>query len=360
MTSEDEFLPSYVTHAQSPFVRVSIAVHLPRVMLSLGLDPDPMIRRAGLDMSVFDDPDNRIDYQELAKLCEDAANASGCEHFGLLLGSHGNLETLGHVGANAALTKNVGDALGRIIENFHEQDTGAIVDIEYNNDEVGLRYLVIDPRVNSGAQITLGAIAIGYQILQQLSEGRLSTMVVKLPMREPRNPAPFTDFFKCPIHFNSPVAGLFFDGGWLGASLPESEKDMSGDANAPQDVLQTDKDLNRSAEIISAILLRRLFAGMSLGAVSVSKDFDFNRRTLHRRLSQAGTSYQELRDSLLSGLARRFLNDTEISVTEIALLLGYSELSPFTRAFHGWDSVSPSEYRRARRSVVPATTQRTD
>ena len=59
-----------------------------------------VIRRAGLDMSVFDDPDNRIDYQELAQLSEDAANASGCEHFGLLVGGLGNLETLGPVGAN--------------------------------------------------------------------------------------------------------------------------------------------------------------------------------------------------------------------------------------------------------------------
>ena len=340
-------MPADLTQAQSRFVRVSIAVHLPRVMLSFGLDPDLLIRRAGLNMSLFDDPDNRIEYKKLAQLCEDAANASGCEHFCLLVGRHGTLETLGNVGANAAQTKNVGDALGRIIDSFREHDTGAVVDIEYNSSAVGLRYLVIDPEVSSGSQITLGALTVGYRILNQLSEGRLSLKSIRLPMREPQNPDPIADFFKCPIYFNSPVAGLFFDGAWLAASLPELEQTTGNDAPGPLSN-SPDEDLSRSAEIVASALLRRVFAGISAGAESVSKDFKLNRRTLHRRLSQAGTSFQELRESILSGLAQRFLNDTEISITEIALLLGYSELSAFTRAFHGWKSVSPSEYRRSR------------
>ena len=343
MNIENEF-PS-VPVARDRLVRVSIAVYLPRVMLSLGLDPDPLIRRAGLALSMFDDPDNRIKYEKLAQLCEDAANASGCDHFALLLGSHGNLETLGPVGANAAQRDTIGGALGRIIENFREHDTGAVVDIEFNSNAVSLRYLVIDPKVSSGAQIALGAVTVGYQILQQLSNGCLITKLVKLPMREPRKPTAFSDFFKCPVQFNSPVAGLSFDGAWLAASLPEFEQTGRGSANAPHKSLPADEGLNHSAEIIAAALLRRIFAGMSLSAESVSNDFDFNRRTLHRRLSQAGTSFKELRDNLLLGLARRFLNDTDITITDIALLLGYSELATFTRAFRSWQGNSPSEYR---------------
>lgn len=363
MPFEGESLPIALTQPDGRFVRVSIAVYLPRVMLAVGLDPDLMIRSAGLQSSLFDDPDNRIDYQKLAQLTEDAAKASGCEHFGLLVGSFGNLETLGDVGRQAAQTQYVGDALDRIVEKFREHDTGAVLDIDVDNDEIGLRYLVIDPKVSSGAQITLGAIAVGYRILHQISEGRLVLKSVKLPMRKPQNPAPINEFFKCPVHFNSPVAGLFFNGAWLASSLPELKQTAKNDGDTSSRSLPDsvpDEDLGRSAEIIAAALLRRVFAGIPAGAESVSKDFKFNRRTLHRRLTQAGTSFQELRDSILSGLAQRFLNDTEISVTEIALLLGYSELSAFTRAFQSWQSASPSEYRKARRPMLLSTTQASD
>jgi len=353
MISEGEFPSVALSQSRDRFVRVSIAVHLPRVISTFGVDPDLLISRAGLSRSLFDDPDNRIDYHKLAQLCEDASNASGCEYFGLLLGSYGSLETLGQVGAHAAHTKIVGDAIGRIIDSFREHDTGAVLDIDHAEGASGLRYLVIDPQVRSGAQITLGAITIGYRILQQFSDGHFIAKSVKLPMREPRNPTVIAEFFKCPIHFDSAIGGLFFDSRWLATSLPESEQTARGNAGAPQRSLPDsppDK-VDASAEIIAAALLRRVFAGMPAGAESLASDFNFNRRTLHRRLSRAGTSFQELRDAIVAGLAQRFLNDTDIPVSDIAILLGYSELSAFTRAFRGWRAISPSEYRDARLST---------
>ena len=325
-------------------------------MQTVGLDPEFFINRAGLDRSVFDDPDNQIDYQTLAQLTEDAANASGCEHLALLVGSYGNLGTLGPAGTQAVQTENIGDALGRIIEAFREHDTGAILDIDHDDKTVGLRYLVIDPQVSSAAQIALGAVTVAYRVLEQLSGGRLIAKSVKLPMRKPRNSTVIADFFKCPIHFNSPIAGLFFDGAWLAASLPELKQTArDGDNTRQQSLRGLTQDLHRSAEIISSALLRRVFAGLPAGAEPLSKDFNVDRRTLHRRLSQAGTSYQELRDEILAGLAQRLLSDTEIPIFRIAELLGYSELPTFTRAFRSWKSVSPSEYRRSRHPVVPKT-----
>ena len=164
----------------------------------------------------------------------------------------------------------MGDALDRIVEKFREHDTGAVLDIDVNGDEIGLRYLVVDPKVSSGAQITLGAIAVGYRILHQLSEGRLVLKSVKLPMRKPQNRAPITEFFKCPVHFNSPVAGLFFNGAWLASSLPEFKQSAENDGDTASSrslpASKPDEDLGRSAEIIASALLRRVFAGIPAGA----------------------------------------------------------------------------------------------
>ena len=75
-------------------------------------------------------------------------------------------------------------------------------------------------------------------------------------------------------------------------------------------------------------------------------------RTLQRRLGQAGTSYQVLLDDVRRDFSRRLLASTDLDASEIAFLLGFEELNSFSRAFHGWEGVTPTRWREARH-VVP-------
>ena len=77
----------------------------------------------------------------------------------------------------------------------------------------------------------------------------------------------------------------------------------------------------------------------------MAADFGMSQRTLQRKLSDIGLSYQQLLDETHHELARRYLDDQGKSVTEITFLLGFSEQSAFTRAFKRWSGMSPSAYR---------------
>ena len=68
-------------------------------------------------------------------------------------------------------------------------------------------------------------------------------------------------------------------------------------------------------------------------------------RTLQRRLAEKGTSFQEVLDGARFDLARAFLREARLELTEIAYLLGYSELRAFDRAFKRWSGLTPGEYR---------------
>ena len=74
---------------------------------------------------------------------------------------------------------------------------------------------------------------------------------------------------------------------------------------------------------------------------------DMSRRSLQRRLSAAGTHYSEVLDQVRFEAATRMLHDPGKSVTEVALLLGYSDLTHFSRAFRRIAGVSPRTYRQA-------------
>jgi AraC-like DNA-binding protein len=81
---------------------------------------------------------------------------------------------------------------------------------------------------------------------------------------------------------------------------------------------------------------------------SVARCLATSARTLQRRLSAAGTSYQELLDSTRCEAASRYLQDRRLSISEVAYLLGYSEPSAFHRAFKRWNGLTPQEFRQQR------------
>ncbi len=69
--------------------------------------------------------------------------------------------------------------------------------------------------------------------------------------------------------------------------------------------------------------------------------------TLRRRLEEEGTSYSDIVDQLRKELAQRYLRNDETSVSEVAFLLGFSDVRAFARAFKRWFGSSPSEYRHS-------------
>ena len=92
-------------------------------------------------------------------------------------------------------------------------------------------------------------------------------------------------------------------------------------------------------------------------AISINYDFDFPQlenialtlnitpRTLQRKLRDENTSYRELSDSIRYELASTLLKYKDLTISEIAYKLGYSELKGFRRAFKQWSGVNPMDYR---------------
>ncbi len=68
-------------------------------------------------------------------------------------------------------------------------------------------------------------------------------------------------------------------------------------------------------------------------------------RTLQRRLREEGQTFADTLETLRRDMAAGLLRNRELSVYEIAFLLGYSEPSAFQRAFRRWRGVSPRQFR---------------
>ncbi|MFF3227582.1 AraC family transcriptional regulator [Nocardia suismassiliense] len=113
-------------------------------------------------------------------------------------------------------------------------------------------------------------------------------------------------------------------------------------------------DRRRARTGIAAEVRERLVPGGADGFTappgidSVARDLNMSTRTLRRHLDAAGTSYRALLDEVRRALAEEMLTATPLSVSDVAIRLGYAESSTFIYAFKRWTGATPAAYRRER------------
>jgi AraC-like DNA-binding protein len=82
-------------------------------------------------------------------------------------------------------------------------------------------------------------------------------------------------------------------------------------------------------------------------APNVASRLGMSHRTLARALSAEGVTFSVVLETLRQALAKRYLQERELPISEIAWLLGYSEISSFTHAFVRWTGLTPKAFRNS-------------
>lgn len=157
----------------------------------------------------------------------------------------------------------------------------------------------------------------------------------------------FAEHFACPVEFSADRDALLIDP----AALQAPNK--VGDATIAQFFdrhLETElaalADQSGLDHRVRIAVSERLSEGVP-GLSEVAAALGMSGRTLQRRLSDLGLSFQSLVDHARRDLSQNLLKETDYSLAEIAFLTGFSEQSGFTRAFKRWSGKTPRSYRLA-------------
>jgi AraC-like DNA-binding protein len=95
---------------------------------------------------------------------------------------------------------------------------------------------------------------------------------------------------------------------------------------------------------VRAAVIRNL-AHDRVRLASIASELGLSQRTLQRKLSEAGASFQQVLDAARHALAQDYLRQRGLSLADIAFLLGYQEQSAFTHAFREWAGMNPGAWR---------------
>ena len=108
------------------------------------------------------------------------------------------------------------------------------------------------------------------------------------------------------------------------------------------------RDLNKIENFSAAARRILLQAGDDLPDIKeVAFKLHISESTLRRRLKLESTSYRKICDEVRDMLAKKYLSTTNLTVSDIAMLLNYSEAASFRRAFVRWNKLTPNDYRHS-------------
>ena len=186
------------------------------------------------------------------------------------------------------------------------------------------------------------------RICRQVTDTRLALRHLRIRHRRDETPAEFKSFFGCDVEFCAESDEIIFPASV--ASLPIVGRDNylndllrqyaeAALANSPKERAAIRSDVERA--------LPQLLPHAKASISNVAKQLGMSTRTLSRKLREEGVAFTTILDETRAALAKRYLAERDLPVSEIAWLLGYSEISSFTHAFKRWTSMTPQQFRLA-------------
>ena len=324
-------------------LRIGATMGVPEVLRHLDFDPAQVLSEVGLDLTLFDDPNNQISFLARGRMMAHCAARTGCPHFGLLVGQKAGLLSFGFVGLLAKHSPNVGLALGSLMRYMYLHVRGAKTTLAIDSDQAALEYQIYQPRALGNEQVGEGAVAVAFNIVRELCGDDWKPSEVCFAHRQPADVKPYRQFFQAPLRFDAAQYAVVFSKSWLNQRLPHTKPELLHLLQQEVDKLDVKLEDNFQDQVRS--LLRTTLVTGHSSADQVAELLSMHRRTLNRRLNASGTSYRKLADEVRFEIARQLLEDSSVEIIHIASVLGYSNTSAFTRSFRRWTSTTPAKWR---------------
>lgn len=250
----------------------------------------------------------------------------------------------GVVGYAALACPTLGEALHRL-ERFHASVYDAnLATVSPCPGGVAIEWGVA--RGRPGALVDETAIASLVQLARDMTGHYWPVREVCFVNPAPTDRQPYLDYFGGAVHFDAPLTRLVLDEAVLGRPLRQSDPALRACLDAQAEAL-----LARVAEVPPEVdawrrTLVPLIREGQISLTALARAHHTSARSLQRRLAAQGTSFQRLLDQTRRHLAQEHLRAGQLDLAEVALLLGYSEQSAFTRAFRSWTGLAPAQWRR--------------
>lgn len=312
-----------------------------------GVRPEMLFQDAGLDVRLLAQPDGLLDAGDFTRLIQTLMRRTEDEFIGLGRGGHrskpGTFSMMAHAVINC---RNLEKAILRGAEFYKLFDSPMACELIRVGDTATVTILSGE---NDFLEIVLeSTVFIWLRFWSWLIGRDIRPLGLEFPFPRSKEGERLARLFECPLRFDADAARIILPSAYLDRPLVQNPLSLS-------------RFLRDSLALIIEGNARPIGLPEQIRAI-ISKEYshhfpDFGEicdklnmtpQTLRRRLKEEQTSYQAIKDDIRRDAAVFYLSKPELSIDEIALMMGFSEASSFHRAFKKWTGLTPAGYRRER------------
>ena len=316
---------------------------LPRTLQELGLSPDTVLRQAALPMGLFNQDKILASTEEFFALYRGIAESSSDPGFGLKLGTEERVERYDPIKLAALSARSFRDAVERL-SRYKQLTCPEEIRIVKKGNESAVQFVWLLAHEEEPPLLVdvcfAWIVGIGHR-----GTGRpLNPKRVEL-QRPPAHREMYESHFRCPVKFKSNQNALVFSNADMELPFVTYNSDLLAIV-APQLEAELAQQLAEKTFTEQAKgILKQLLAGQRPGIQDLARELHLSNRTLQRRLTEQGISFQRLLEEARRELAHHYLLHSSRELNETAYLLGYEDANSFFRAFHQWEGTSPGQWR---------------
>ena len=309
-----------------------------------GLDPDAIAGAAQIDRTLLDRPEGRVPTEKVSAVWRTAVALSGDPAICMVGARSPKPGNFNVVGFAMLSSHSLYAALQSFSRHMRLVSDAAQIELEDVGEEVRVKFHLFGGRSPTPRQ------RVEFDLLVILTFCRWVSGRQVTPIRT-RFIRPSCDYadrlgeaFDCPVLFDSLYDGFVFQRKDLESPLPAANPIM---ARVHDSVVQQRLAMFDSAGLSVRVrdeLARRLVEGEPRRS-AIADALHLSDRTLRRRLQEEGASFEKLLDATRCDFAQYYLAQPNLSLAEIAYLLGFGDQSAFFRASRRWFGISPGQLR---------------
>ncbi len=325
----------------------SYAIAVAKALDERGVDSKAILRQAGIEHTLRNDPLDRLSYTTITKLFELSVEATNDPYFGLSVARSMQASNIHALGYSLLSSNTLLDFCHRLVRYYRLLSQAVYYFIEEDEDEIRLVGELLVDICSETQDAFLGFLV---QFMRMLHRPEFAPLRVEFNRPEPQQgPEPFIDFFDAPVDFGCEEIVLHFKREDMIAPLTGANPELA----QYNDKIIVDYLARLEENDIISQVESKLIECMASGHVTkevVAKELNISASTLKLKLAQQNTGFQEVLDNARKNLSLGYMSKSDMTISETAYLLGFTETSSFSRAFKRWTGQSPRQYQTEQRA----------
>lgn len=314
-----------------------------------GIDAEELLLKAGINPEQVRRTNTRVSDLQMTRLVQNIWNALGDEFMGFTA-NKSKLGTFAFMLQAISNSSGLYAALKQGIRFYSLVTDDIDTKVRKTNQAIEIEFQFDQPELDPDHFYHEFWFVIWHRLACWLTGVQIPLVEVQFSYPKPSHANELNLMFPCKQVFNAPSNKLKFDIRFANAELIRSKQEISAFLrHSPLDLLTIPGFDLSFASSVKQYIARSYEQGNDFPNLqSVAKALNFSQPTLHRRLLQEGTSFQQLKDDLKKDLAIDLLIKEKRPVYEVAERIGFSDARSLTRAFKKWTGLTPREYSQLR------------